>query len=90
MTIRIADWEFDHIAYDDESDVLYLNIGPIRPTYGERTPEGHVLLFDQETSDFCGLTIIGAQRIKDATGELIVTIPHPEHVAADELEDVLA
>lgn len=50
-----AGWQF---VYDCEGDVLYLSIGPPRPAVGEETPEGHVMLFDATTGEFCGLTLI--------------------------------
>jgi hypothetical protein len=52
--IKIGHWEFDHVEYDADGDVLYLSIGEPRPSYGRETPEGHVQLFDQETDAFCG------------------------------------
>lgn len=51
--------QFDHVLYDADADVAYLSIGEPRRAVGEQTPEGHVLLYDEETGEFCGLTLIG-------------------------------
>ena len=60
MRTRIGGWEFDHSKYDHDADILYLSMGPPREGYGEETPEGHFLRFD-EHGEFYGVTIIDAQ-----------------------------
>lgn len=67
MTTRIGEWEFDYSRYDADADVLYLSIGAPREGYGEETPEGHFLRFD-EHGDFCGVTIIDAQQLLQTDG----------------------
>lgn len=90
MTIRIGDWEFDNGEYDAEADVLYLSIGEPRPAVGEETREGHVLLFDSETGDFCGLTLISIAHLIALHGDdLTVTVPHAERIDAADLKPVL-
>jgi uncharacterized protein YuzE len=79
LTTRIGEWEFDHSKYDPGADVLYLSIGLPREGYGEETPEGHFLRFDEDGT-FCGLTIIDAQRLMQANGQIVVTLPKPERV----------
>jgi len=37
--------------------------------------EGHVLLYDEETGDFCGLTLIGVRRAVENGGSTTVTLP---------------
>lgn len=80
MTVRIGEWKFDHVRYDADADILYLSIGAPREAIGEESPEGHILRFDEDTGEFCGVTIIDARRIQEADGEVNVTVPSREHV----------
>lgn len=82
MTIRIGDWQFDDIDYDAEADVLYMSMGKPRPGYGEETPEGHILRFD-EAGEFCGLTLIGVRQLMDSNGELTVSVPATQSAMVD-------
>jgi hypothetical protein len=56
---------------------------------GEQTPEGHIALFDEDTGEFCGLTLIGIQRV--INGELPdgVTIPSSQPINSQELSDLV-
>ena len=73
MSVRIGDWEFDHHSYDADADVYYLSMGEPREGYGEETPEGHFLRFDED-GQFCGVTLIDAQHLASTAG-LFVTVP---------------
>ena len=75
--------EFDHSKYDPDADVLYLSIGPPREGYGEETPEGHFLRFD-EGGEFYGVTIIDAQHLMRTDGQIIITLPKREQVELSE------
>jgi uncharacterized protein YuzE len=91
MTIRIGDWTFDHTEYDAEGDVLYLSIGEPRPGIGEETPEGHVMMFDVETGEFCGLTLISIGDSIARRGEdLTITVPQAQRIDADDLKPALS
>jgi uncharacterized protein YuzE len=85
-TITIGPWVFDHVVYDEDADVAYLTIGEPRRAVGEETPEGHIQLFDEETGEFCGLTLIGVQRIFD--GELPRGVTVPERNVSIEDKDL--
>jgi len=87
MSIHIGGWEFDHASYDAEADVLYLSMGGPRPGYGEETPEGHVLRFD-ENDQFYGVTLINPRYLLER-GELVVSLPQNKTVSPDEIERVL-
>ena len=92
--VKLGDWYFDSAEYDEERDVLYLSMGEPRPGYGEETPEGHILRYD-ETGEFCGLTLVGVRGILDDGGYVDVTIPpktspRREWVAGGDLKRVLA
>lgn len=92
-TIKIGDWEFDWASYDREHDVLYLSAGEPRPGYGEETPEGHILRYD-EHGDFYGMTLIGVRQTISERGLLRVTgmprrLPRGEEIDARELKPAL-
>lgn len=79
-SIRIGDWAFDWYRYDADADVLYLSMGPPREGYGEETPEGHFLRFDDQ-GRFYGVTLVDAHRIRDESdGELGLTLPKRESI----------
>jgi uncharacterized protein YuzE len=77
MSVTLGPWIFDHVIYDEEADVAYLSIGEPHRAIGEETPEGHVALFDEETGEFCGLTLIGVRHLVDVEGEAKVSVPVP-------------
>ena len=83
MRTRIGEWEFDHSKYDPDADVLYLSVGAPREGYGEETPEGHFLRFD-ERGEFYGVTIIDAQRLMKTEGLITLTLPKREQVELSE------
>lgn len=85
MTINLGPWTFDHIRYDEDADVAYLSIGLPRRAVGEETPEGHIALYDAESGEFCGVTIIGLRQILDDDGACVITLPSPaEEIPVDE------
>lgn len=89
--MQIGDWIFDESSYDPDADVLYLSIGKPRRAVGEQTPEGHIVHFDEETGEFCAVTIIDVQAILTETGSVDVTVPpQPKPLPRRELDRVLA
>lgn len=94
MTIKLGDWYFDSSEYDEEHDVLYLSIGRPRPGYGEETPEGHILRFDEE-GEFCGVTLVDVQGLLQEGGYIDVSVPpktspRREWVAGADIRKALA
>jgi hypothetical protein len=48
MTVHVGPYEFDHVSYDNDGDVLYLRRGERQEaaeTFG--TPEGHAVRLDE-------------------------------------------
>lgn len=45
--------------YDGEADVLYLSPGEPKPAEGVDIGEGMVVLYDEESGEVVGLTVIG-------------------------------
>lgn len=90
VNITIGPVTFDHADYDAENDVLYLHVGAPQEAEGEETPEGHVLRYAPGTQKIVGLTILGARRILDRDGDLLVTVPESVKAGADDLAPALA
>lgn len=87
MTVHVGPYEFDHVSYDSEGDVLYLRRGERRnaaDTFG--TPEGHAVRLD-ENGDVLGITIVNAKWLLERDGTIAVTVPslietNPDDLAA--------
>lgn len=89
MSVTIAGVEFDHVVYDREADVLYLQVGspPQAAADFDASPEGHYLRYDQRGA-LMGITIVNARAIFQREGKIPITLP--EHrVEANDLEGVL-
>lgn len=90
VNIKIGPVTFDRADHDAEHDVLYLHVGDPQEAAGEETPEGHVLRYAPGTQRIVGMTILGAKRILDRDGELLVTVPESVRAGADDLAPALA
>jgi len=76
MTVHVGQYEFDHVSYDRDGDVLHLRRGERRiaaDTFG--TPEGHALQIDEQ-GDVIGMTIVNAKWLLDRDGKLTITVPN--------------
>lgn len=57
-----------NFRYDSENDVLYITLGPPRPSYCAAEIDDVFIMKDVETQEYCGVTILDfAQRLKDGT-----------------------
>jgi uncharacterized protein YuzE len=90
VNITIGSLHFDHADYDAENDVLYLHVGEPEAGEGEETPEGHVVRYAPGTSRVVGLTVLGARRVLERDGRLVVTVPETIETNADDLAPALA
>jgi uncharacterized protein YuzE len=61
MTVHVGPYEFDHVSYDSDGDVLYLRRGE-RQEAAETfsTPEGHAVRMDN-SGEVIGITIVNAK-----------------------------
>lgn len=61
MIVHVGPYEFDHVSYDSDGDVLYLRRGE-RQEAAETfsTPEGHAVRMD-ESRELVGITIVNAK-----------------------------
>lgn len=90
VNITIGSLHFDHADYDAENDVLYLHVDQPEAGEGEQTPEGHVLRYAPGTSRVVGLTVLGARRVLERDGRLVVTVPATVETNAADLAPALA
>ena len=65
-------------SYDEGADVLYISLGEPRPALGVDVGDGLIVLYDEDTNEIVGVTIIGLR--KRAEDEL--SQPMPEELAA--------
>jgi uncharacterized protein YuzE len=89
MSVTIAGIEFDHHAYDDQGDVLYVSVGEPRvPAETDATPEGHAIDFDAN-DNVIGMVFVNMRFLVNRDGELRITWPDG-HVSHDERAAVFA
>jgi uncharacterized protein YuzE len=90
MTVHVGPYEFDHVSYDSDGDVLYLRRGEQREaaeTFG--TPEGHAVRLDKN-GEVIGITIVNAKWLVERDGKITVTVPSLIETNADDLAEALA
>jgi hypothetical protein len=90
VNIRIGPLGFDYADYDADNDLLYLHVGVPQPAEGEETPEGHVVRYAPGTIRVVGLTVLGARRVLERDGRLMVTAPDTVETTAEQLAPALA
>ncbi len=90
MTVHVGPYEFDHVSYDSDGDVLYLRRGE-RQEAAETfsTPEGHAVRMD-ENGEVIGITIVNAKWLLERDGKIAVTVPSLIETNADDLAEALA
>lgn len=89
-TVRIGPYEFDHVSYDADGDVLYLRRGERQAaadTVG--TPEGHAVRLDAD-GQVIGLTLVNAKWLLERDGKLSITVPSRIETNADEVAEAFA
>lgn len=90
MTVHVGPYEFDHVSYDSDGDVLYLRRGEQQAaadTFG--TPEGHAVRLDGNGS-IIGITIVNAKWLVERNGKIAITVPNLIETNADDLAAALA
>lgn len=74
MTVHIGPYEFNHVTYDRDGDVLYLSVGePREPARQLATPQGHLVRYD-ESGDVIAITLVNAKWIAERDGEIEIPI----------------
>jgi uncharacterized protein YuzE len=88
--VHVGPYEFDHVSYDADSDVLYLRRGEHQATADTvGTPEGHAVRLDA-AGQVIGLTIVNAKWLLGRDGKLSITVPSRIETNADEVAQALA
>ncbi len=90
MTVHVGPYEFDHVSYDNDGDVLYLRLGERQAaadTFG--TPEGHAVRLDED-GEVIGITIVNAKWLAERDGKITITVPSLIETNADDLAEALA
>jgi uncharacterized protein YuzE len=90
MTVHVGRYEFDHVSYDSDGDVLYLRRveqQAAADTFG--TPEGHAVGLD-EGGEVIGITIVNAKWLLERDGTITITVPSLIETNADDLAAALA
>lgn len=90
MTVHVGPYEFDHVSYDNDGDVLYLRRGERQAaadTFG--TPEGHAVRLDED-GEVIGITIVNAKWLLERDGKINITVPSLIETNTDDLAEALA
>lgn len=89
MNVAIGKYTFEHVSYDDESDVLYLRVGePRKAAATHATPEGHAIRLD-EAGNVIGITLVNARWLIERNGRIVITAPEHIEASASVLAGVL-
>jgi uncharacterized protein YuzE len=89
MTFHIGPYEFDHVSYDSEVDVLYLRRGKGQAGAGtSSTPEGHAVRLGAD-GDLISITIFNAKWLLERDGRITVTVPRLIETNTDDLTEAL-
>jgi uncharacterized protein YuzE len=85
----IGDHEFDHVDWDEASDVLYLSKGVPRIAADLRaSPEGHHLRLD-EGGSLQGVTLVGARGLLTHEGSVPVSMPDGTYIGDAEIAEIV-
>lgn len=87
--VHVGPYEFDHVSYDADGDVLYLRHGERQATADTvGTPEGHAVRLDAD-GQVIGITIVNAKWLLERDGKLTITVPSRIETSADEISQAL-
>jgi uncharacterized protein YuzE len=90
MTVHVGPYEFDHVSYDSDGDVLYLRQGTRQKAVETfSTPEGHAVRMGSN-GEVIGITIVNAKWLVERDGKITVTVPSLIETNADDLAAALA
>ncbi len=88
-SVTIGPHVFDHVDWDESSDVLYLSKGGPRVVPGlYASPEGHHLRID-ESGDLQGVTLVGPRGILEDQGAVLVSMPDGTRIGHAEIADTV-
>ena len=79
MGLRVGRHNFAYVTYDAASDVIYAKDDDSPSARRERTPEGHVWLFDEDDR-FHGIALMEPRERLERDGAVHVSLPSGELV----------
>jgi uncharacterized protein YuzE len=88
VSLRAGPYTFSHVTYDPPSDVLYAAIDSPRQGRRERTPEEHVLRFD-DRGEFFGMILNGPREQIEREGGVFVSLPSGDRVRVQGVEALM-
>ena len=88
MSLRAGPYTFNHVTYDPPSDVMYAAIEAPRPGRRERTPEEHLLRFD-DRGEFFGMILVGPREQIEREGAVFVSLPSGDRVRVQGVEALM-
>ncbi|HYU60750.1 MAG TPA: hypothetical protein VEK39_08315 [Solirubrobacterales bacterium] len=88
MSLRAGPYTFRHVTYDPPSDVMYAAIERPRAGTREKTPEAHILRFD-ERGEFFGMILVGPREQLDREGGVFVSLPSGDRVRVQGIEALM-
>jgi uncharacterized protein YuzE len=83
--LRAGRHTFRDVTYDAPSDVLYATIEEAPTVRRERTPEGHVVSFD-ERGRFTGVALMNPRAQLEREGSVSLTLPTGERERVQGIE----
>lgn len=88
MSLRAGPYTFRHVTYDPPSDVMYAAIDAPRTGRRERTPEEHLLRFD-DRGEFFGMILVGPREQIEREGGVFVSLPSGDRVRVQGAEALM-
>jgi uncharacterized protein YuzE len=88
VSLRAGPYTFSHVTYDPPSDVLYAAIEGPRQGSREKTPEEHVLRFD-ERGEFFGVILVSPREQIEREGGVFLSLPSGDRVRVQGVEALM-
>ena len=88
MSLRAGPYTFRHVTYDPPSDVMYAAVDAPRAGTREKTPESHVLRFD-DRGELSGLILVGPREQIEREGAVFVSLPSGDRVRVQGVEALM-
>ena len=88
MSLRAGPYSFSHVTYDPPSDVMYAAMDSPRQGRREKTPEDHLLRFD-DRGEFFGMILVGPRAQIEREGGVFVSLPSGDRVRVQGVEALM-
>ena len=88
MSLRAGPYSFSHVTYDPPSDVMYAAMDSPRQGRREKTPEDHLLRFD-DRGEFFGMILVAPRAQIEREGGVFVSLPSGDRVRVQGVEALM-